>query len=85
MAKVKRFKEEIDRLLARSISKDALPDAVKKRVKGTKITYLEAIILAQIYKAMGGDTSAITFLRDSSGNKLKECVEQRVSLKFEDL
>ncbi len=85
MQKPKRFKEVIERLLMRSVSTEALPENVKKGARGDKITYLEAIILSQIYKAIGGDTSAVTFLRDSSGNKLKEQAEQRLSFKFEDL
>lgn len=44
-------------------------------VKGKNITVQEAIMLAQIQKAMKGDTRAAEFIRDSSGNKLKDSVE----------
>ena len=44
-------------------------------VKGKNITVQEAIMLAQIQKAMKGDTRAAEFVRDSSGNKLKESFE----------
>lgn len=44
-------------------------------VKGKNITVQEAIMLAQIQKAMKGDTRAAEFVRDSSGNKLKEGIE----------
>lgn len=44
-------------------------------VKGKNITVQEAIMLAQIQKAMKGDTRAAEFIRDSSGNKLKEGIE----------
>lgn len=44
-------------------------------IKGKNITVQEAIMLAQIQKAMKGDTRAAEFVRDSSGNKLKEAVE----------
>ena len=44
-------------------------------VKGKNITVQEAIMLAQIQKAMKGDTRAAEFVRDSSGNKLKDGIE----------
>lgn len=85
MAKAKKFKEVIDKLLMQGMETEAFPESVRRLAKKKRITYLEAIILSQISKAIAGDTSATNFLRDSSGNKLKECTEQRVSLKFEDL
>lgn len=39
---------------------------------GRNITVQEAIMLAQIKKAMKGDTRAAEFVRDSSGNKPKD-------------
>lgn len=44
-------------------------------IKGKNITVQEAIMLAQIQKAMKGDTRAAEFVRDSSGNKLKDGIE----------
>lgn len=44
-------------------------------LKGKNITVQEAIMLAQIQKAMKGDTKAAEYVRDTSGNKLKEGVE----------
>ena len=44
-------------------------------LNGKNITVQEAIMLAQIKKAIKGDTKAAEFVRDSSGNKLKEGVE----------
>ena len=44
-------------------------------LKGKNITVQEAIMLAQIQKAMKGDTKAAEYIRDTSGNKLKEGVE----------
>ncbi len=41
-------------------------------VKGKNITVQEAIMLAQIKKAMKGDTRAAEYIRDTSGNKLRE-------------
>lgn len=44
-------------------------------LNGKNITVQEAIMLAQIKKAVKGDTRAAEFVRDSSGNKLKEGIE----------
>lgn len=41
-------------------------------LKGKNITVQEAIMLAQVQKAIKGDTKAAEFIRDSSGNKIKE-------------
>jgi hypothetical protein len=49
-------------------------------VKGKNITVQEAIMLAQIQKAMKGDTRAAEFVRDSSGNKPKDDVSMNVNL-----
>lgn len=49
-------------------------------VKGKNITVQEAIMLAQIQKAMKGDTRAAEFVRDSSGNKPKDDVSMSVNL-----
>ena len=38
-------------------------------LKGKNITVQEAIMLAQIQKAMKGDTKAAEYIRDTSGNK----------------
>lgn len=43
-------------------------------LKGKNISVQEAIMLAQIKKAMKGDTRAAEFVRDASGNKLAESV-----------
>ena len=44
-------------------------------LKGKNITVQEAIMLAQIQKAVKGDTRAAEFVRDSSGNKPKDGLE----------
>ena len=41
-------------------------------LKGKNITVQEAIMFAQIKKAMKGDTKAAEYIRDTSGNKLRE-------------
>ena len=42
---------------------------------GRNITVQEAIMLAQIKKAVKGDTKAAEYIRDTSGNKLKDALE----------
>ena len=42
---------------------------------GKGATYLDLVLMAQIKKASGGDTSSASFLRDTSGNKLKDKAE----------
>lgn len=44
-------------------------------LNGKNITVQEAIMLAQIQKAVKGDTRAAEFVRDSSGNKPKDEVQ----------
>ena len=44
-------------------------------LEGKNITVQEAIMLQQVRKALEGDTKAAEYLRDTSGNKLKEAVE----------
>lgn len=70
--KVVPFRESLAILLSTRINPDLVCDAVKGTSKGDKITYQEAILLAQIIKACHGDTQSATFLRDASGNKLKD-------------
>lgn len=66
------FKGALEKLLARKIDACTLPEAVGRMTKGKSITLLEAILLAQINKAICGDNTAASFLRDTSGNKLKD-------------
>lgn len=72
----KAMKDTLDALLAMPLKsgKAADVDTIKNlaAIKGKNITVQEAIMLAQIQKAMKGDTRAAEFVRDSSGNKLKE-------------
>lgn len=54
---------------------------------GKNITVQEAIMLAQIRKAMKGDTKAAEFVRDSSGNKPKDdvAISGNINNPFADL
>lgn len=49
-------------------------------LKGKNITVQDAIMLAQIQKAIKGDTKAAEYVRDTSGNKLKEAIEMSGSI-----
>ena len=75
----KAMKDTLAALLSMPLrnGKGADLDTIKNlaAVKGKNITVQEAIMLAQIQKAMKGDTRAAEFIRDSSGNKLKDSVE----------
>lgn len=44
-------------------------------LKGANLTVDQAILFAQIKKAMKGDVSSAVFVRDTSGNKLAEEVK----------
>ena len=79
------FKETLDSLLALELPNEALPAAIRNSPVGGRLNYREVILLMQIIKASGGDTQAAVFLRDTSGNKLKDAEKQQTSnLKFED-
>ena len=70
--KIQRFKKTLNELLSMVISPQTVAEAVKETPLGERITYQEAILIAQILKASNGDTQAAVFLRDTSGNKLKD-------------
>ena len=75
----KAMKDTLAALLSMSLKDGAAQDLEEIQsiaaLKGKNITVQEAIMLAQIQKAVKGDTKAAKFVRDSSGNKLKEGVE----------
>jgi hypothetical protein len=81
--KVRREKKAMKDTLATLLSmplKDGMADDIDQiksiaSLNGKNITVQEAIMLAQIKKAVKGDTKAAEFVRDSSGNKLKEGIE----------
>lgn len=79
----KAMKDTLKTLLSMSLKEQRSTDIEKIKsiaaLKGKNITVQEAIMLAQIQKAMKGDTRAAEFIRDSSGNKLKESVEMNAS------
>ena len=74
--KNERFKKALDSILSMVISPETVAEAVKKTPLGDNITYQEAILIAQVLKASNGDTQAAVFLRDTTGNKLKDGFEE---------
>ena len=80
----KAMKETLEMLLSMSLQegKVANLDKIKSiaALNGKNITVQEAIMLKQIQKAMKGDTKAAEYIRDTSGNKLKEGLDINGSL-----
>ena len=69
------FKKTLSTILSLVISPSTVAQAVKSTPLGEKITYQEAILIAQVLKASNGDTQAAVFILDTSGNKLKDSVQ----------
>ena len=78
------MKQALERILQTEVSSETVPKSVLSTPLGERITYLEAIMIAQVLKAVNGDHNASVFVRDTSGNKLKEKAEEK-QLKLEDL
>jgi hypothetical protein len=75
----KAMKDTLGALLAMPLKDDGLADIEGVQslaaLNGKNITVQEAIMLAQIKKAVKGDTRAAEYIRDTSGNKLKDALE----------
>ena len=75
----KAMKDTLNELLSMPLKsgKAADVETIKNlaALKGKNITVQEAIMLAQIQKALKGDTKAAEYIRDTSGQKLKEAIE----------
>ena len=66
----KALKETIEELLAMPIKKGDIKEYQSiAEAKGKNMTAQESMILAVMRKAMDGDVQAITFLRDTAGQK----------------
>lgn len=69
----KAMKESLDILLSMPVKsgKQADIESIKNfaQLKGKNITIEQAMLIAQIQKALKGDTQALAFLRDTSGQK----------------
>ena len=75
----KAMKDTLGALLAMPLKDDSVTDIEGIQslasINGKNITVQEAIMLAQIKKAVKGDTKAAEYIRDTSGNKLKDALE----------
>lgn len=84
--KSKPFRLTLEKILSTEVLPKTVAEAVLQSPLGNKITYQEALLLAQVIKACNGDTQAATFIRDTSGNNPKDKPEEKEhALKFEDL
>lgn len=75
----KAMKDTLASLLSMSLEDKSVVDIEDIQslasLNGRNITVQEAIMLAQIQKAIKGDTKAAEYIRDTSGNKLKDALE----------
>lgn len=80
----KRMKETIDAILQMAMNpgKELEIDEIKSfaEMKGKNLTVEQAMVVQQIQKALKGDLSAVTFLRDTSGQKPAELIEMNASV-----
>lgn len=72
----KAMKDTLATLLSMPLKDEAVSNLEEIKsiasMNGKNITVQEAIMLAQIKKAVKGDTRAAEYIRDTSGNKAKE-------------
>lgn len=76
----KTFKEVFSALLPMDINTDKtseLADVIQDI--NPQMTAEQAIAMAQIYKAINGDTQAAIFVRDTVGDKPKDQIEQTIN------
>ena len=72
----KAMREIAKEILSMPLKDEELDEIVAfAEVKGKNITVSQAALFAQAQKALQGDTSALTFLRDTAGEKPVEQVE----------
>lgn len=75
----KAFKETLETLLSMSMENGkeiSVEDITSfKGIKGKNISVQEAIIIAQVQKAMKGDTRAAEYIRDTIGQKPTDKIE----------
>ena len=84
--KRKAMKEVLQALLDLPMREQDAPEEVKSYAdfaKGKNVTIEQTVLMAQIIKAVKGDTRAATFLRDTAGEKiLKDASDNNTE--FED-
>lgn len=84
--KRKAMREVLQALLDLPLREDDAPEEVKSYVdfnNGKNVTIEQGVLMAQIVKAIKGDTRAATFIRDTAGEKiLKDASDNNTE--FED-
>lgn len=82
--KKRSFKESLNALLSLTMKAGDAADIEEIRsmasLKGVNLTVQETILLAQIKKAMGGDTTAAVYIRDTIGQRPGESVDVNMKL-----
>lgn len=80
----KAMRETLDILLSMPMKDGAYADMESIQsfasIKGKNISVQEAILIAQVQKAMKGDTKAAEYVRDTIGQKPGENVEMTMNL-----
>lgn len=80
----KLLRETLDMLLSMPIKNGKLADVDEIRsfaaIKGKNISVQEAIMIAQIQKAMKGDTKAAEYVRDTIGQKPVDSIDMNMNL-----
>lgn len=80
----KLMRETLDALLSMPIKNGKFADVDSIRnfasLKGKNISVQEAILIAQIQKAMKGDTKAAEYVRDTIGQKPTDSVKMSMNL-----
>lgn len=85
----RRSKEILDIFLSMPLKQRVIADIEKiqsfEQLKGKNITVHEAIQLRQVQRALNGDLSSATYIRDTIGEKPIEKVEAKVNDPFAGL
>lgn len=80
----KLMRETLDIILAMPMKNGRYADVESIRsfaaLKGKNISVQEAILIAQVQKAMKGDTKAAEYVRDTIGQKPGESIEMNMNL-----
>lgn len=75
----KAMRERLNIILSLPLKSGRMTDVESIRnyaeLKGKNITVEDAMMIAQIAKALKGDTTAATFVRDTAGQKPRDSVE----------
>ena len=74
------FKKRLCKHLNKRLVYNAQGEVDFNALLGKSATYLDLVLVMQIKKACAGDTSSASYLRDTSGNKLKDKSTEDISV-----